>query len=459
MKKKYKIIKQRGKNNVVLFVPNDYLIYYLPNQKLEWAEKIISQESESKIGGVLIPVGLKPERLNRLVLGVSNKCNLSCKYCYANGGSYNSDRYNMNELTMEKTISKFYKSFKSIEHIQFFGGEPLLNFQLIKKTVKYINKLNLKVKKPEFGIVTNLTLLKREMMPFFKENDFHFTVSLDGPKEINDILRVDKMNNGTFDIISKNIEMLEENEIRYEFEATYTPAHIKKNISIYKVLSFFYKNFNKHSIHLVQVAGKHGTEFEFSHNEKKYLLESYKDAAEKTINSLFSNAGKDVISFSYLDRILENIVNKVHISNLCPAGDGTLAVWYNGEVYPCFMLYGENKYIINNVYEEDSLFVARLKSHYDNWYKNLMKERIKSCRDCWVKDFCSGCIGGNLIAENNIGNPVKTFCFIFKGLSEYVIFKLAELKQDKIKWERFKSNLQKQQYSKREKNTLQYERE
>lgn len=146
--------------------------------------------------------------LSSLVLQVTQQCNLRCSYCAFSGlyhnRTHNSER--MNFETARKAIDFFIeRSFESESlHLGFYGGEPLLEIELIKKCVDYIQK-NVEGKRITFGITTNGTLLTGEVLQFLYDNDFSITISLDGPKEDHDACRKFANGKGSFDIVVKNI--------------------------------------------------------------------------------------------------------------------------------------------------------------------------------------------------------------------------------------------------------------
>ena len=137
---------------------------------------------------------MPPDILYRLVINVSNMCNMGCKYCYANKGVYNSSQNLMSNEMAEVVLEKFYKIFNTIETIQLFGGEPCLNIPAIKTVCEYVERNN---KTTEIGMVTNGTILTDELLQLIVKYNILVTISLDH-ENIHDILRpYNNSNNGT----------------------------------------------------------------------------------------------------------------------------------------------------------------------------------------------------------------------------------------------------------------------
>nr|WP_240911854.1 radical SAM protein [Thermococcus sp. M36] len=148
---------------------------------------------------------------------VSQLCNIKCKYCYAHSGTYNTPGI------MKEGIGKRALDIASdlgVTSIQFYGGEPLTNFELISKLVEYGDKQGYSFK---YGIITNGTLMDKEIGNFLKQHDFEVTISIDGPREINDLNRVYPTGKGTHDDILKAVDLLNELEVPLALEITYAP--------------------------------------------------------------------------------------------------------------------------------------------------------------------------------------------------------------------------------------------
>lgn len=229
----------KNENRYILYNENN-LEFYSINKEL--GEKLIGIGDE-KIAEMLNlkeenceVEGYISEKCERFVLVISQDCNLACKYCYAQQGSYGENHSKLMDFETFKQSIKFLLSKfpKGINKLQFFGGEPLLNVDLIEKgcewVTEYFNELNIEI--PMFSIVTNGTIINDKIINLFNKYSMNVTISLDGNKEVNDINRVFKtINKSVFEEVKKNIELLnEKRKFSLCIEMTIDKANIEQFI-------------------------------------------------------------------------------------------------------------------------------------------------------------------------------------------------------------------------------------
>ncbi len=168
--------------------------------------------------------------VNSLVLMVSTACNLACRYCFAGGGSYGGTPTLMKEDVAITAVDKMVRVHPSINLIKIFGGEPLLNYRIIRKVCDHVKE---HLRTPMlYGMTTNGTVLNDEIIDLLHQNKFVLTVSLDGNEAINNTLRPDKSNQGHFTQIVSNMDWLKREGIHFAIEATYTNVHVQHGVSI-----------------------------------------------------------------------------------------------------------------------------------------------------------------------------------------------------------------------------------
>ena len=196
------------------------------NKGIDNLINLLEQSSENSISDI----NKSSRIIERITLHVSNDCNLRCKYCYANGGSYNQTRRLMTLETANSFINFCEKNFNYVKRIVFFGGEPILNLNIMEYICKrfnddfHSNKISFI---PEFAIITNGTILTDRIIEFINKYISIITVSIDGLKDINDANRIDKNGKGSFDRISRFIQTIKnQTKVTLKFEATYTQKHI-----------------------------------------------------------------------------------------------------------------------------------------------------------------------------------------------------------------------------------------
>jgi uncharacterized protein len=355
--------------------------------------------------------------LDRLVLNISNDCNLSCKYCYATHGTYGCDKSFMEEGLALKTVDYFYKIYEEINNIQFFGGEPLLNPHTIEIICAYITEKHVqgKIKKlPVFGIVTNGTIMSPEILRLFSIYDIKLTISIDGPQFIHDYLR----GNNTFKEINKNIQQLK--NINIGVECTFTNYHLINNFKVSDLMKFFHEKFGLHSTHIPFVAAIKGDELCISDENLKKV---YSEATEFALSSIVNET---YMLDSYTLRLLRAIIYKKMIAVYCPAGLTTLAVSSQGDIYPCFMFIGKKEFLMGNVLEKD-IDPQRLSKIWNNLEKFGKWNNVK-CNNCWARSLCFGCLGNDYIVSGSIED--KPNCEFIKTLIESFLLNFSKISDD-----------------------------
>lgn len=321
--------------------------------------------------------------LFRLVLNITNVCNMQCKYCYANGGSYGSKETIMSIETLKKILDSFYDKYDNIETIQLFGGEPTLNIPAIRFTCDYVRKHE---KKTEVCMVTNGSNITEELFQLIKENNINLTISIDC-EELHNELRPYNSGDGTYDIIKENIRKLYKAVGQpSQIEVTYTKQHDERDISIQKMLSSLKKDIGIDiAAHVAAVC---------THNPL-YKLDTPK-RFEESINDYFKNLGTDKqIHYSFVDRFL-SVLKDRQVSNVyCGGGIGTLAVACNGDVYPCFYFTDNEDFRIGNIITDTPNDLDRQILRIRKKYLEYDRKNTEKCKNCFANNVCFGCLGIN----------------------------------------------------------------
>lgn len=335
-------------------------------------------------------------RLYKLVLNVSNACNLKCKYCYASCGNYGRENNFMTEETALNIIEELKNQFSSIQTVYFFGGEPTLNPKIISLL---ISKLNESYTIKDYRIVTNASALSNELINLFVNNNFKVYISIDGPQEINDFLR------GThYDSLMENILKLKESSIgnKLELICTYTKFHQEK-ISMEDLVDFYEKLGVKYSISDVITDDK---TLKIKKSKKDLIVQEI-DFIEKSFERLYNNSLNVGISV-FVRNILEALVLKNLTTCFCKElKQGYSKVYdYNGDIYSCIRLVGQ--------YKADNKKIEEYNSK-DN----------QNCNKCWAKYICRDCVA-DVILGNNFAPYESSSCYR-KKLYNYTLKKCIEL--------------------------------
>lgn len=381
----------------------------------------------------------KSLKLLRLI--ITNTCNLKCKYCYANEGTYQtSDNYTNTNAKMKisdakKIIDNVLLSYEEIDEISFFGGEPFLNFDVIKEIINYIvEKVNEgKLKKiPRFSTVTNGTIVTKEIIELINKFNIHVVVSLDGPKDVNDQLRITKTDSGTYDLIEKNILYLKKYTNQPSIiECTYTSKHIKNGYNKKNLLKFFKDKFDIKIVHICPVSIENDSLrfLELDIHEKKVLK---KDNIDERFNEfLYSNIyDSTVIKFLTIFNTKSLKFSKYY----CNAGIEQITINVNGDIFPCqlFTSANSNEFYMGNLLNENlnnEKFISVRKKLSSN-----SKLKYDKCITCEEKYICSTCIG-HLYKDKGIINPIsQNYCNTLKEFNNNCINAALKIYSDKEKY-------------------------
>lgn len=358
----------------------------------------------------------KHRTIKRITLCISNDCNLRCKYCYAQGGSYGKDRQLMNKETAIAFVDFCYKEFTDIKEILFFGGEPLLNWKIINMICNMFKikrteggKLN-----PKFSIITNGTCISESIIKLINEYIDTITVSIDGNKEMNDANRVFQSGKGTFDNISYFIDKIRSStKVSITFEATYTNQHIKAKINRYDVKKFLTEKF-----------GIKGIVVNEDSIDKYDIYRNLDNLTKKDIiESNFECLPMDF--WQILFAITEKKENK-----LCPIIQDRITISTTGDIYACQMVNGKESCNLGDIQDKD--IMNKL------WnVKNIDKDNDK-CNNCWCNRLCGGCTVQKFFDKETKSFkyiPNNSFCDFQRIYIEKLLYIICTVRIDSELWE------------------------
>jgi uncharacterized protein len=374
------------------------------------------------------------DELSRLVLVVAQTCNMKCKYCYAQSYmSKASAPFIMSVGTALKTAETFLKLYPDrLKNIQFTGGEPLIGFPVIKEVVLFTREYcqARQISTPHFNIVTNGTLLTPEIVDFLQEQRFQITVSLDGPREINDQQRIFPSGRGTHDIVTSKIQELERRGIDVTIEATFTRKHIEQGASVQSILEYT-KSIGAKGLHISPVIGNYGgDELIMTAQDIEYIVQSYKIATFAIFDSFLTGTPDRV---DYVLYILGALTGKGY-THFCDAGIKALTVDTEGNIYPCFVLIGED-FLMGNINSEE--FPSAKFFEMRAMFENMGKERLEPCKTCWAKKLCSACFGDAYSKSQSLGAPSDQICKVTRAMVEAALLKVSQFRMDMNLWSKF----------------------
>ncbi|HAF25772.1 MAG TPA: thioether cross-link-forming SCIFF peptide maturase [Lachnospiraceae bacterium] len=337
-----------------------------------------------------------------LCLHVAHDCNLSCRYCFAGEGEYHGERGLMSLETGKKALDFLVENSGSRRNLEvdFFGGEPLLNWEVVKKLVKYGRSIEKEHNKNfRFTLTTNGVLLNDEVLDFVNKEMGNIVLSVDGRKEIHDKMRPTRSGAGSYDvIIPKFIKTAESRgQMNYYVRGTYT----RYNTDFAKdVLSLADLGFKQISVEPVVADPKE--DYALREEDIDTLCKQYDILAREMLKREDEGRG-----FNFFHFMIDLEGGPCVYKRLSGCGSGTeyLAVTPSGELYPCHQFVGEESFLLGNVDEG-----ITNKELCEKFKKCNVYEK-KECGDCFAKFYCSGgCAANSFHFSKDINGSYETGC-------------------------------------------------
>lgn len=362
---------------------------------------------------------MKSGEVKALCLHVSHDCNLRCRYCFADEGAYHSVRETMSFETAKAAIDFLLRESgnRKVLEVDFFGGEPLMNFEVVKKTVYYAKEEGAKLgKKFLFTTTTNGLLLDDEIIKFFNEEMENVVLSLDGRREVHDAVRKTVSGKGSFDAVIEKIKKFvrARGDKHYYVRGTFTA----KNLDFSKdVLFLADSGFDSISMEPVvtdipdlQIGKEHLPLIE---KEYETLADEYVKREEEGKGFLFFHFNIDLEGGPCLSKRV----------SACGAGNEYFSVVPNGDIYPCHQFAGDKDFIMGNVFE------GKLNGAIRRKFAESCLFTRKKCKDCFAKFICSGgCSANNYHYNGDIDEPYEMTCAMMKKRIECAMHILARRK-------------------------------
>jgi len=337
----------------------------------------------SQVSGLLSPEA--PPPLSTIVLNVTNSCNLSCRYCY----EYGEDRLEsaaapqiMNEETARQSVDTLIAESGHNKKLQitFFGGETLLNFKVIRPTVEYARRRAAEEGKfVDFSLTTNATLLTRDVSQWLADNHIGVTVSIDGPKEVQDSMRVFERGMGSYDVVAPRIK-----ELLSIYKTRPIGARVtltSKTIDVPGIFAHLTEEMGFYEVGFAPVTSSSGLDYAIDGDGFDTLLAQFRALAGRYVDAA---AQGSYLGFSNLSDILGEIHKGVAKAYPCGAGLGLLGVAPGGEIGLCHRFAGSGDHDFGDV--RTGVDAAKRVEHLA---KGHIDHRT-DCRTCWVRSLCSG---------------------------------------------------------------------
>jgi len=324
---------------------------------------------------------------------ITLRCNQKCKYCQASSEDENKFEYDMNIETAKKCVDLVFKSPSPYIKIEFQGGEPLLNFETVKFITKYANKLNkLYRKNLEFVVCTNLLALNEDILDFLEKNNIWVSTSLDGSKELHDANRITRNGFGTYDIVKKNIKLIQSRLGSKRISALMVTT--KDNIhKLDKVIDeYINQNFNSIFIRTLHPYGR-AVKGDLGYDIKTFI-KNYIKALDYIIKL---NLDGIMFSEEYASIILKKILTPfdtgfVDLQSPTGAGISCAVYGYNGDIFmsdEARMLskMGDNRFLLGNVYKNKYKEIF-FNETIEQTIENSIVETMPLCSECAFQSYC-----------------------------------------------------------------------
>ncbi len=344
--------------------------------------------------------------IKALCLNIAHDCNLRCRYCFAGQGGYGQWRMLMSFDVARRAVDFLIAHSGGRKHceIDFFGGEPLMNWHVIQETVSYIRQQEKKHNKIiKLSLTTNGLLLDEEKTRYLTENHISLILSLDGRKEMHDRMRPGVQGEPTYDRILKNLQYCVEHRDGEEYyvRGTYTRYNLDFATDVTDIVD---KGFP--ALSMEPVIGDASEAYAIQKEDLPQIFDEYEKLAKIFIER--EEAGHPFFYFHFNMDLWRGPCLPKRLRG-CGAGHEYLAVVPNGDIYPCHQFVGCDGYVIGNVYE-GLKNMDMMKSFRENHV--LSKPE---CVQCWARFYCSGgCHANNETYAGDIQKPFDITCEIQK---------------------------------------------
>ena len=348
-----------------------------------------------------------------LCLHIAHTCNLNCSYCFASQGKYHGERavmsYEVGKQALDFLIANS-GSRRNLE-VDFFGGEPLMNFQVVKDLVAYARGIEKeKGKNFRFTLTTNGVLVDDDVIEWANKECSNVVLSLDGRKEIHDRFRVDYAGNGSWDkIVPKFQKFVEARGGKdYYMRGTFTHANPDFLKDIQTMLDL---GFNELSMEPVVCASDDPSAL--TESDMAIVMDQYEKLAELMLKK--DKEGKPFTFYHYMVDLSGGPCIYKRISG-CGSGTEYMAVTPWGDLYPCHQFVGEERFKLGNIWD------GVTNTEVQNEFASCNVYAHPECRDCWARLYCSGgCAANAYHATGSVTGVYDDGCKLFRKRMECAI--------------------------------------
>ena len=351
--------------------------------------------------------------IKALCLHIAHTCNLNCSYCFASQGKYHGERAVMSFEVGKRALDFLVENSGTRRNLEvdFFGGEPLMNFDVVKKLVAYARSIEKQYNKNfRFTLTTNGVLIDDDVIEFANKEMSNVVLSLDGRKEVHDRFRVDYQGKGSWEkIVPKFQKLVKERDGKnYYMRGTFTHNNpdFLEDIKVMLDLGF-------NELSMEPVVCPSGDPSELTEEDLPIVLSQYEELAKLMLEK--DEQGKPFTFYHYMIDLTGGPCIYKRISG-CGSGTEYMAVTPWGDLYPCHQFVGDEKFKLGDIFNG-----VDNKEIQDEFMSCNVYAR-EDCKDCWAKLYCSGgCAANAYHATGDIKGTYKYGCTLFKKRMECAI--------------------------------------
>ena len=357
--------------------------------------------------------------IKALCLHVAHTCNLNCAYCFASQGKYHGDRAIMSLEVGKRALDFLVEHSGSRRNLEvdFFGGEPLMNFQMIQDLVAYARTLEpIHNKHFRFTLTTNGVLVDDDVIDFANRECDNVVLSLDGRKEVNDRMRPFRNGKGSYDLIVPKFQKLAEsrNQQKYYIRGTFTRNNLDFSND---VLHFAELGFEQISIE--PVVGEDTDPYAIRKEDLPVIFEEYDKLAKIMVDR--EREGRGFTFFHFMIDLEGGPCVSKRLSG-CGSGTEYLAVTPWGDLYPCHQFVGQEEFLMGNVDE------GITKPEIADMFRGCSVYSKESCKKCFARFYCSGgCMANSYKFHHTINDTYEVSCEMERKRVECAIMIKAAL--------------------------------
>lgn len=392
-------------------------------------KEIEEELNELKKNGLLFSeqkkeIPIKSDLVKALCLHICHDCNLRCEYCFAGKGKYKGKAEYMSFDVAKAAIDFLIKNSgnRKILETDFFGGEPLMNLDVVKKTVEYAKEQAKKAGKTFlFTLTTNGVLLTEETAKWLNDEMENVVLSLDGRKEVHDSVRKTVNGKGSYEVIIENLKRFIKmrGDKHYYVRGTFTNNNLDFGNDVLALNDAGFEHISLEPAVL-------------SENDKLYIgkdkLPEIKNEYRRLAKIYLEKKkrGEKLFNFFHFNIDLEGGVCLKKRISACGAGNEYFSVTPNGDIYPCHQFASRPEYKMGNVFD------GKIDENIRKIFKDANLFTKEKCKDCFAKYHCSGgCAANNIAFNGDINKPYEITCEMMKARTECAMHIYADKKLGK----------------------------